>query len=48
MKKLMKKIPKEKWNRVSEQILLFGRYYCKALKPLCDNCKLKDICKEKH
>ncbi len=25
-------------------LVLFGRYNCKALKPLCDECKLKDIC----
>lgn len=23
------------------QLLLFGRYYCKAKKPLCENCKIK-------
>ena len=46
-KKLMKKIPKEKWNRVSEQILLFGRYYCKSVNPNCDGCKFKSYCKYK-
>ena len=46
-KKLMKKIPKEKWNRVSEQILLFGRYYCKSVNPSCDDCKFKSYCKYK-
>lgn len=29
------------------QILLFGRYHCKAKNPLCDECKLKHICKKK-
>ena len=43
----MKKIPKEKWNRVSEQILLFGRYYCKSVNPNCDGCKFKSYCKYK-
>ena len=28
--------------------VLFGRYYCKAIKPECDTCKLKNICKEKN
>lgn len=46
-KKLMKKILKEKWNRVSEQILLFGRYYCKSVNPNCDGCKFKSYCKYK-
>lgn len=45
-KKLMKKIPKERWSRSHHQLVLFGRYYCKALNPLCDKCKLKDLCKK--
>ncbi len=44
-KKLMKLIPIEKWNRVSEQILLFGRYHCKSQKPLCDECLFNKECK---
>jgi len=43
--KLMKKIDKEKWNRVNHQLVLFGRYYCKAISPLCEKCKLKKECK---
>lgn len=27
------------------RMVLFGRYYCKAQKPLCANCKLRDECK---
>ncbi len=45
--KLMKEIPKEKWNKVGEQILLFGRYFCKSINPCCDDCKFKDRCKLK-
>lgn len=45
--KLMKEIPKEKWNKVGEQILLFGRYFCKSINPCCDDCKFKDRCKYK-
>ena len=33
-------------NRIHHQLLLFGRYYCKAVKPLCDTCNLKNICKK--
>lgn len=33
-------------NKLHHQLLLFGRYHCKAVNPLCDNCKLKDICKK--
>ena len=45
--KLMKVFPKEKWARLHLQLVLFGRYNCKAIKPECSNCKLIDICKEK-
>lgn len=46
-KKLSKKFPKDKLNRLHHQFVLFGRYYCKSKKPLCDNCKLNDICANK-
>ena len=45
---LKNEIPVDKWNRVSEQILLFGRYYCMAINPKCDNCLFKDFCKYKR
>ena len=44
-KKLEKKFPKNEWSRRHLQFLLFGRYYCKAIKPECKNCNLKDICR---
>ena len=47
-KKLMKKIDKQRWNRTHHQLVLFGRYYCKAIKPMCDNCELKEICKKER
>ena len=46
-KKLEKKIPYDRWGRTHHQLVLFGRYYCKAMKPECDTCKLKEICKYK-
>ena len=46
-KKLEKKIPKDRWSKTHHQMVLFGRYYCKAINPMCDNCKLKEICKYK-
>jgi endonuclease-3 len=45
-KKLMKNINKENWSKRHLQLVLFGRYHCKAKKPECANCKLKEICKE--
>ena len=47
-KKLMKNIKKENWSKRHLQLVLFGRYYCKAKKPECVNCKLKEICKYKE
>ena len=44
-KKLTKKIKKDKTNKVHNQLVLFGRYKCKAINPICTDCKLKDICK---
>lgn len=43
--KLMKKIPKNKWSRVHHQLVLFGRYTCKSIKPECSKCLLKEYCK---
>lgn len=46
-KKLNKTFNKEELSRLHHQLVLFGRYYCKAIKPLCENCKLKKICTKK-
>lgn len=43
--KLNKKFPKEKLSRLHHQLVLFGRYHCKAMKPECETCKLKEFCK---
>lgn len=45
-KKLMKKIPKERWIKTHHQMIFFGRYHCKSMNPQCQNCHLIDICKE--
>ena len=44
--KLQKFFPKDEWAKRHLQLVLFGRYYCKAKNPLCEDCKLKDICKK--
>lgn len=33
-------------KRLHHQLVLFGRYHCKAQNPNCVNCKLKNICKK--
>ncbi len=43
-KTLKRNIPIDKWGRVHQQLVLFGRYYCKAKNPDCDNCHLKEEC----
>lgn len=46
--KLKKKFPRFLWNRLHHQIIFFGRYKCKAIKPFCDDCPFFIICKEKN
>ncbi len=46
--KLTKKIPENQRLKMHHQLVLFGRYYCKAKKPSCETCKLTKICKEKQ
>ena len=44
-KKLMKKIDKSRWIKTHHQLVLFGRYKCRAIKPECECCLLKSFCK---
>ncbi len=44
-KKLMRSFPKEKWSRLHHQLVLFGRYTCKSIKPECMICPFHDKCK---
>ena len=42
---LMKNIPKYNVAKLHHQLILLGRYICKARKPLCSECNLQDFCK---
>lgn len=42
--KLKRKFKKKDWCNRHKQFVLFGRYYCKAMKPECDQCGLVKIC----
>lgn len=43
-KKLMKRIPKHLWSKTHHQLVLFGRYICKAKKPNCNQCLFFEDC----
>ena len=45
--KLKRKFKREDWAKRHLQLVLFGRYHCKAISPNCDGCKLNSICKYK-
>lgn len=42
---LLKRIPAEYLQHAHHWLILHGRYVCKAKKPLCEECLLKDVCK---
>lgn len=46
-KELKKIFEKNTWNKRHKQLVLFGRYYCKAKNPSCQSCKLQKICLKK-
>ncbi|MFO0819294.1 MAG: endonuclease III [Pirellulales bacterium] len=41
---LMRALPKEEWIMFSHRVIHHGRRVCKARKPQCDACPLKDLC----
>ena len=45
--KLKRAFKREEWAKRHLQLVLFGRYHCRAVSPNCSDCKLKDICKYK-
>lgn len=42
---LMKVLPKELVINTNHWLVLFGRYICKAQRPLCDKCPIYSYCK---
>jgi len=44
-KKLTKKFKKEDLCKRHHQMVLFGRYHCMARSPKCEECELREICK---
>ena len=45
--KLIKRIPKQWMQNAHHWLILHGRYVCKARKPECGNCVVKDLCRFK-
>ena len=45
-KALIKHIPKELIHKAHHWLILHGRYVCLARNPKCDQCGLKEVCRE--
>lgn len=43
-KKLVKTVPEEYTHNAHHWLILHGRYICKARKPNCEQCVIKDLC----
>jgi len=41
---LLKVVPKNLRTKFHHQTIWFGRDICKAINPMCEQCKLKDLC----
>lgn len=46
-KALMKILDKKDWSRAHHYLIYLGRSFCKASKPDCENCPIKDECEKK-
>ena len=45
-RKLKRLIPEDRWIKSHHQLIHFGRYFCTARNPQCNNCKIKNLCKK--
>ena len=43
-KALLRRTPRDYLQNAHHWLILFGRYTCKARKPMCDSCNNSDIC----
>ena len=46
--KLKKIIPIERHIKTHHQLIHFGRYFCLAKNPHCEECKIRHLCKNRH
>lgn len=47
-RKLLKAVPDEFRQDAHHWLILHGRYVCKARKPDCPNCVIRDLCRYRH
>ena len=47
-KQMTRLIPEEKWGEAHHWLIWHGRRVCKAQRPLCEECGLKDSIKREH
>lgn len=45
-RKLKRKIKRERWNKGHHLFIFFGRYFCTARNPKCDQCPFLSICQK--
>ncbi len=45
-KKLRKAVPEDRYIKTHHQMIHFGRYFCKAMNPQCEQCRLRDYCRK--
>ena len=43
-RKLKRLIPEDRWIKSHHQFIHFGRYFCTARSPKCEECKIRDLC----
>lgn len=44
--KLKRKLRRERWNRAHHLFIFFGRYFCTARNPKCEDCPFQSFCKK--
>lgn len=44
--KLCRKISRDRWNQGHHDLIFFGRYFCTARKPRCEECPFVSFCKK--
>ena len=44
--KLKRKIDRNRWNQAHHDFIFFGRYFCTARNPKCEQCPFADFCKK--